>query len=358
MSHHFDTPTAREDPRINVCDLYLFSGRLGATTMALTVNPDAGVSAPVTFREEGLYAFRFDLNEDLREEVAFKITFGPVCHDGAHPHVHVQDFSVHHMRGAAAVKGVAGNVIVRGRTGRVVEAGGFRAFAGLAPDLFAGDAAALGAFRTALFEHRRFAPEAFESHRNFFDRRNVCAIVLEVPNDMLGNARVGGWATASLHGHAPELQVSRWGYPLLTNIFMPDDGMKERFNRATPADDHSEFSRQVELLAERIAMLNPSVVDSTGYAQQLLARLFPAVLPYVPGSPAAFEVFGCNGRALTDDVMDVVLTLATTTSLADGVAPPADRVQTEFPYFGRPYTPAEQQDVAPARPLSVKQEAQ
>ena len=51
---------------------------------------------------------------------------------------------------------------------------------------------------------------------------------------MLGSARVGGWEAASLHGHAPELQVSRWGYPPLTNIFMPDDGMKERFNRATP----------------------------------------------------------------------------------------------------------------------------
>ena len=56
MSHHFDTPTAREDPRINVCDFYLFGGSPGATVMAMTVNPDAGVSAPETFRDEGLYA--------------------------------------------------------------------------------------------------------------------------------------------------------------------------------------------------------------------------------------------------------------------------------------------------------------
>lgn len=58
MSHHFDTPTAREDPRINLCDFYLFSGGPGSTVMAMTVNPDAGLSAPDTFREEGLYAFR------------------------------------------------------------------------------------------------------------------------------------------------------------------------------------------------------------------------------------------------------------------------------------------------------------
>jgi hypothetical protein len=58
MSHHFDTPTAKEDPRINVCDFYLFRGRPGTTVMALTVNPNAGVGAPDTFRDEGLYAFR------------------------------------------------------------------------------------------------------------------------------------------------------------------------------------------------------------------------------------------------------------------------------------------------------------
>jgi len=59
MSHHFDTPTALADPRINVCDFYLFRGRPGTTVMAMTVNPDAGLSAPDTFRDEGLYAFRF-----------------------------------------------------------------------------------------------------------------------------------------------------------------------------------------------------------------------------------------------------------------------------------------------------------
>ena len=80
MSHHFDTPTAKEDPRINVCDFYLFRGRPGTTVMALTVNPNAGVGAPDTFRDEGLYAFRFDTDRDLREDVAFKVQFGVPAH--------------------------------------------------------------------------------------------------------------------------------------------------------------------------------------------------------------------------------------------------------------------------------------
>ena len=80
MSHHFDTPTAREDPRINVCDFYLFRGRSGFTVMAMTVNPNAGQSGPDTFREEGLYAFRFDLDGDAREELSFSVRFSAVFH--------------------------------------------------------------------------------------------------------------------------------------------------------------------------------------------------------------------------------------------------------------------------------------
>jgi len=88
MSHHFDTPTAGKDPRINLCNLYLFRGTPGTVAMALTVNPDAGAGGPDTFREEGLYAFRFDLNDDAREEVTFKIRFGDVTQAAGEEHRH------------------------------------------------------------------------------------------------------------------------------------------------------------------------------------------------------------------------------------------------------------------------------
>ncbi len=153
MSHHFDTPTAREDPRINVCDFYLFPGRPGSTVMAMTVNPNAGQSAPDTFRDEGLYAFRFDLDGDAREELSFNVRFGAALHSDDEDHAHAQSFEVRRASGASATSGADGEPIAAGHTGRAVEAGGgVKAFAGLAPDLFAGDAMALGEFRTAFFE--------------------------------------------------------------------------------------------------------------------------------------------------------------------------------------------------------------
>ncbi len=86
MSHHFDTPTAKGDPRINVCDFYLLRGPPRHNGMALTVNPNAGVGAPDTFRDEGFYAFRFDTNRDLREDVAFKVQFGAPAHADGDAH--------------------------------------------------------------------------------------------------------------------------------------------------------------------------------------------------------------------------------------------------------------------------------
>jgi hypothetical protein len=341
MSHHFDTPTAREDPRINVCDFYLFGGRPGFTVMAMTVNPNAGHSGPDTFREEGLYAFRFDLDGDAREEVAFKVRFGAVVHSDDKDHAHGQSFEVRRASGSTAVSGADGALIAAGQTGQVVEAAsGVKAFAGLAPDLFAGDAMALGEFRTAFFDKGEFHPEAFQNQKNFFAGRNVTAIVLEVPTSMIGKGRVRGWATASLQGHAPEVQVSRWGLPLITNIFMPDPAMREDFNRAVPAEDISRFSPPIADVATKLTRLSGSAADPAGYGQTLAQRLCPVTLPYELDTEANFGVAGFNGRGLADDVMDVMLTLATNTPLSDGVAPDTSRMREEFPYFGEPFVNA------------------
>jgi hypothetical protein len=64
MSHHFDTDQAKEDPRLNCCDVYLFQGRPGHTVLAMTSNADAGISSPDAFHPEGVYAIRIDTDGD------------------------------------------------------------------------------------------------------------------------------------------------------------------------------------------------------------------------------------------------------------------------------------------------------
>jgi hypothetical protein len=350
VSHHFDTPTVREDPRINVCDFYLFGGSPGHTVMAMTVNPDAGISAPETFRHEGLYAFRFDLNGDAKEELAFKVRFGAVEHAGGDEHQHVQHFEIRRSGGAQASKGMDGELIAAGMTGVLASAnGGVRAFAGLAPDLFAGDAQALGEFRTALARENRFAAEVWRNRKNFFAKRNVTAIVLEVPTQMIGRGRIHGWATASLYGHAPEVQVCRWGLPLITNVLIPDEAVREIYNRTGPADDREKLGPALSQFTAHVSGLAGSTPNPEEYGRQVADRLCPVMLPYDLGSDAAFDFAGFNGRALGDDVMDVIITLASNVALADGVAPDRTRIRRDFPYFGPAFTAQEQAGVAPAQ---------
>src|ERR1700758_5369337 len=112
MSHHFDTKLAREYPSLNLCDFYLFDGASGKTVMAMTVNPDVGLSAPDTLHPEGLYAFRFDLNGDAREEVTFKFRFGEPRHGDGSEHTHIQPFVVRKATGDDALRGDAGESLV------------------------------------------------------------------------------------------------------------------------------------------------------------------------------------------------------------------------------------------------------
>ena len=78
-----------------------------------------------------------------------------------------------------------------------------------------------------------------------------------------------------------------------------------------------------------------------------ICSLCPSTLPYELGTRAEFSSRGFNGRFLTDDAYDVMLSLATNTEVADGVGPNAGRTQSEFPYYGRPFSKEEQAGLQP-----------
>jgi len=353
MSHHFDTKLAKEDPSLNVCDFYLFQGSSDTTVLAMTVNPDVGLSAADTLHPEGLYVFRFDLNGDAREEVVFKFRFSEPRHANGNEHIHLQQFQVRRATGES-IGGDKGELLMEGETGKLNSKSGIHAYVGIAPELFAGDAVALHNFLIPFYKEQRYHGEAFQNRQNFFAHRNVTAIVLEVPNDLIGKGIVRAWATASLYGHAPEMQVSRWGLPLITHIFLNDPNqqdVKERFNQSAPSDDVASFSGYISEFGQKMTTYAESASSPDEYGKQLATRLCPVTLPYELGTPAAFEVAGFNGRPLGDDVMDVMLTLAANKPLQDGAVPDRDRIRKEFPYFGEPYSKEEQKAVTPvARP--------
>ena len=357
MSHHFDTRLAREDPSLNICDFYLFDGPPGKTVMAMTLNPDVGLSAPDTLHPEGIYAFRFDLNGDAKEEVTFKFRFGKPRHRDRDPHTHIQTFVVRRSTGDDALRGDTGEDLVEGETGSPAGNLGLRAYVGSAPDVFAANVG-FGKFMTAFYKDQRYDGDAFLRQQNPFARRNVTAIVLEAPSELIGKGKVNAWATISLFGHAPEVQVSRWGLPMITHLFLSDPGnpeLKEQFNASVPSEDRERFGKSIAGFAEKLTTYADSAADPGEYGKAIARRLCPDTLPYELGTAAAFELDRFNGRALGDDVLDVILTLAANTPIADGLAPDRGRIRQDFPYYGAPFTVEEQAGLPPMLRPAKKQ---
>jgi Domain of unknown function (DUF4331) len=349
MSHHFDTTHAKDDPRLNLCDMYLFKGPGERTVMAMTCCADAGISSPDMFHPEGTYAFRIDLNGDFKEEVVFKFRFGDPEHAAGNEHRHAQSFQVLRATGSQ-ISGDGGELLAKGSTGNMVEAGEVKAFAGMAPELWAADAFAFFRTLTNLFEADRFDPKVFEHKQNKFHNRNVMAIVAEVPNDMIGTGKVNAWGTISLFGHAPEVQVSRWGLPLITHLFLANPSTPElpdRFHITTPSDDATSFAPAIAAVTAKLAGRAGNTKEPQRYGQSLAHRLSPTVLPYVIGTEARFTIEEFNGRPLLDDAYDVMLSLASNFTVHDGVAPAAERAISKFPYYGPPVSAAEQAGLAP-----------
>jgi hypothetical protein len=349
MSHHFDTKLAREDPSLNLCDFYLFDGPSGKTVMAMTVNPDVGLSAQDRLHPEGLYAFRFDLDGDAREEVTFKFRFGEPRHGVDSEHTHIQPFVVRKATGGNALHGDAGESLVEGETGSIATNSGLRAFVGTAPDLFAANAG-FRQFMSSFYKDQRYDADAFLHQQNPFARRNVTAIVLELPSELIGKGKINAWTTISLFGHAPEVQVSRWGLPMVTHLFLNDPRdpeAKEQFNASVPSEDRERFAKSIADFAEKMTTYAGSAANPAEYGKQIAGRLCPDTLPYELGTPAAFEVDNFNGRVLGDDALDVMLTLAANTPIVNGLAPDRTRIRKDFPYYGAPYTAGEQVGVTP-----------
>src|SRR6202042_2386872 len=253
---------------------------------AMTVNADAGLGSSDALPDEALYAFRFDLDRDAHEDVVFKFRFGHPKHVTGDEHKHLQSFQVRRSVGEQ-IGGDAGDLLVEGLTGSVSFAAGVSAFVGIAPEMWAADAIAFFNLLNALYKEDRFDGSVFQHQKNFFKNRNVVALVLEVPNSMIGKGKVHLWSTASLFGHAPEVQICRWGLPLFTHLYLSDTAtahLLDKFHERGPADDVELFGAAITRFTSRLASKAGATVNPEEYGAQLAARLLPVMLPYELGS--------------------------------------------------------------------------
>jgi len=322
MSHHASGPNfgfPRGDARLDMTDLYAFAKPRdpAKSIIVLNVHPSFRLDSPEpTTREPfapgALYEFKIDTNADAVADICYGAQFAS-SGDGR------QTATIRLNRGTRAV-GLCeeGEIVVEAapvsleHQTLVTTTGDLCFFFGWRSDPFFFDV-------NGNFNHMQFTGD------DFFKDKNVCSIVIELPNSDLGPNKVGIWARTVDKTAEGWIQADRGGRPLQA-VFLPGQ-QKEAYLGGEPADD----DRFIEAFAHELE-------HSGGYTSQEAVRvareLLPDILLYDPRRTVRFPE---NGRSLTDDVADIFFSIYANRKITDEVGPHRDLLD-EFPYLGPPHS--------------------
>src|SRR5580700_2666692 len=322
MSHHYSGPDfgfPHGDARLDLTDLYAFPkpGDPRKSILIMNVHPSAAVNPPGSttaepFAPDALYELKIDTGGDSVADIAYRVRFSS-SESG------VQTGTLRRVMGAqAAGMDDSGQIIVEGApvsTGpetRVTQAGDHRFFAGWRSDPFFFDVH--GGKNSLQF-----------TGDDFLADKNVCSIVLEVPNSALALKQLGLWARTLEGAGGKWVQADRGALPIQAVFLVGEE--RDAYLAGEPAND-----------ARFIAVFAHALEHAGGYAPEEARRvagtLLPDMLSYDPTRPASFP---SNGRTLTDDAADAFLAILTNGKVTgDNVGPHIDLLG-EFPYLGPPH---------------------
>jgi Domain of unknown function (DUF4331) len=325
MSHHYSGPNfgfPRGDARVDFTDLYAFPkpGDPNKSILIMDVHPSVGVNPPgptadEPFAPEALYEIKVDTNGDALADITFQFRFASAGGSA-------QTATVRRLEGAqAAAMGEGGEVILEavpvsmGREPQMTQAGDYRFFVGRRSDPFFFDAG--GALNNFQF-----------TGEDFFADKDVCSIVLEVSNVLLGPTEVRLWARTLVPSNGAGgnwVQADRGARPSQTPFLSGEQN--DAYRAGEPADD----ARFIPLFAHALERAGGYTPEE---ATQVARTLLPDLLRYDPTHPASFP---SNGRTLTDDVGDTFLAILTNGKVTEDGAGPHDDLLADFPYLGPPH---------------------
>jgi len=321
MSHHASGPNfgfPRGDARLDMTDLYAFPkpGDPGKSILILNVHPSFRLDSPEPTTKEpfapgALYEIKIDTNGDAIADICYCVQFASSEH-------RQQTATVRRIQGArAAGFGDDGEVVVQGarvsvgREALVTEVGDFRFFFGWRSDPFFFDA--MGNFNQMQF-----------TGDDFFKNKNVCSIVIELPNSELRSNEVGIWARTVDKTGEGWIQADRGARPLHAVFLVGEE--REAYLGGEPAND----DRFIGVFAHELEHTGGYTPED---AKAVARKLLPDILSYHPREPARFPN---NGRMLTDDVVDLFFSIYANRNVTDKVGPHGDLL-AEFPYVAPPH---------------------
>ncbi len=318
MSDHFDAPglnSPNMDASVDICDIFAFRKPedMNKSILVFNVNPVAPKFAD-SFAPEALYELKIDTNGDSIADIAYRCKFS-AKEQG------MQTATLRRATGEQAKgNGNDGDILFQdvpvsfGENASIAETGEYRFFAGIRSDPFFFD---LEGYKNGM---------KFTGADAFLDN-NVFSIILELPNSALGpHPGAGIWARVLIPKDGnPFFQIDRMGRPFVNVGFTLDED-KDTFNRIEPTRDR-------ELFTGKFADLLASHGRSLENAQQTALTLLPDILDYDYSLPSGFR----NGRTLTDDIIDIQLSVLTNGLVTSDKVGPHRDLLTSFPYLGKPH---------------------
>ena len=322
MSHHYSGPDfsfPQGDARLDFTDLYAFlkSGDAGKSILIMNVHPSAGENPPgptttEPFAPEALYELKIDIDGDAIADIAYRVRFSAFERGAQTAVVRRVDGLQANGTGDGGRLIVDGAPVSIGHEAKITEAGEIRFFAGWRSDPFFCDVE--GAKNNLQF-----------TGDDFFADKDVCSIVLEVPNSALGAKEVRLWArTLTLGDGGGWIQVERGARPAQAVILVEE---KDAYLASEPADD-GRFLAAFAHALEHTGGYTPAE------AKRVAGTLLPDVLPYDPTRPASLPY---NGRTLTDDAFDSFIRILTNGKVTEDKVGPHGDLLLEFPYVGPPH---------------------
>jgi len=336
MSHHLDTPLARQNGQLYIDDLYVFPGT-GSTVFVMDVNSNiTGVHAEPGFHPEARYEFKVHFDGADYETLTYRISFGEPDTAGR------QALRLHALTGAEAREdAAAGELVLEGRTGEAADGRGVRLWAGRIGDSFYIDLSLLAIIDEAVAKGTAVDLSGWrpDNAQNSFAGTTVESIVLQVSHRhprLRPGARTGVWCTTKLATDAGGWrQINRAGHPMMWPIFWPGDtDFSNPANTRHPSEDFGAAGKHIGDQVAAVVAASGTSDDPQGYGQTVAADLFPDVLPYVVGTPATYGFAARNGRTLADNAPEAMLSLVTNTAVPSGLKPSVAKHlrDSNFPY--------------------------
>lgn len=336
MSHHLDTPLARQNGQLYIDDLYVYEAN-GATVFAMDVNSTVtGPDITPGFSHEARYEFKIHFDDAAFEALTYRVTFGAPDAEGR------QVMRLHVLNGEDACSdSAAGELVLLGHTGETAGAGDIRLWAGRVDDPFYVDLSLLEKVNGSVRNGTPLDLSGWDPDHagNPFGGTTVETIVLEVSHQhpqLRPGARIGVWCVTRLETDAGGWrQINRGGHPMIWPIFWPDDIKFENpANTRHPSEDVDAVGRQIADLIAAAVKASGTAADPNAYGEAVSRRLFPDVLRYVVGTPATYSFAAFNGRTLADNAPEAMLSLVTNSAVPTGLKPSvaADYRAAEFPY--------------------------